>query len=146
MSRDFQKQRVYDWENRIVAPYQKVSYAFSDLPRVVAGVWMASGLMYPPKVSAMPKQARRIFATGCRTELRFPEDRPSPDRIVLHEIAHALGGTFDGDNDAHGPDYVWLYMELLERHLSVPMPLLMFTAQRDGVKFNIGAKPRFVEA
>ena len=51
----------------------------------------------------------------------------------------------DGDSDAHGPDYVGLYVGLLDRRLRIPMPLLMFTAGQHDVAFNLAAKARFKE-
>jgi hypothetical protein len=143
--RDFQKSRVYAWENNIVAPGVKRNVPYAEIKHVVNAVWLTAGLLYPPAVSPMPKQARKVYATGCRTELRFPEDRATPDWIILHEIGHALAGTFDGENDAHGPDYLFLYMQLVERHLRLPMPMLMFTATKAGLTFNVAAKPMFLD-
>ncbi len=112
---------------------------------LVDGVWLAEQLLYPPRVEPLARQARRTWATGSRMTIRLPQDRPTPTYVILHEVAHALSSTVDGDTDAHGPDYVGLYMGLLERRLRIPLPLLMFTADRHGVAFNLAAKPRFVE-
>src|SRR3954465_9516479 len=112
---------------------------------LVDACWLAEQLLYPPRVAPMPRQARRTWATGSRTPIRLPPDRPTPPYVILHEIAHALSSTVDGDSDAHGPDYVGLYMGLLDRRLRIPLPLLMFTAAHNSVGFNLAAKPRFQE-
>jgi hypothetical protein len=112
---------------------------------LVDGVWLAEQLLYPPRVEPLPRQARRTWATGSRTTIRLPQDRPTPTYVILHEVAHALSSTVDGDSDAHGPDYVGLYMGLLDRRLRIPMPLLLFTAAQHGLAFNLAAKPRFME-
>ncbi len=56
-----------------------------------------------------------------------------------------LSSTFDGYTDEHGPDFVGLYIGLLERWLNIPTPLLMFTATKHHVAFNLAAKPRCKE-
>ncbi len=143
--RDLQRSRVYAWEDAVVAPRDRSAISFEKAQMLVTGVWLAEQLLYPPRVEPMPRQARRTWATGSRTTIRLPQDRPTPTYVILHEIAHALNSTIDGDTDAHGPDFFGLYMGLLDRRLRIPMPLLMFTAQQHGVTFNLAAKPRFME-
>ncbi len=144
--RDLQRSRVYAWEDAVVAPRDRSAIPFEQAQMLVTGVWLAEQLLYPPRVEPMPHQARRTWATGSRTMIRLPQDRPTPTYVILHEVAHALSSTVDGDTDAHGPDFVGLYMGLLDRRLKIPTPLLMFTANQHGVTFNLAAKPRFMEA
>jgi hypothetical protein len=143
--RDPQRSRVYAWEEAVVAPRDPSAIPYKQAQRLVDGVWLAEQLLYPPRVAPMPRQARRTWATGSRTTIRLPQDRSTPMYVILHEIAHALSSTVDGDSDAHGPDYVGLYMGLLDRRLRIPVPLLMFTAAQHSVAFNLAAKPRFQE-
>ncbi len=143
--RDLQRSRVYAWEDAVVAPRDRSAIPFEQAQMLVTGVWLAEQLLYPPKVEPMPHQARRTWATGSRTTIRLPQDRPTPIYVILHEVAHALSSTVDGDTDAHGPDFVGLYMGLLDRRLRIPTPLLMFTAQQHGLTFNLAAKPRFMK-
>ena len=143
--RDLQRSRVYAWEDAVVAPWGASAVAYEKAQMLVDGVWLGEQLLYPPKVQPMPRQARRTWATGSRTTIRLPQDRPTPIHVILHEVAHALSSTFDGDTDAHGPDFVGLYMGLLDRWLGIPTPLLMFTAGQHGVTFNLAAKARFIE-
>jgi hypothetical protein len=98
-----------------------------------------------------------VIEAAQRREARSARTRTPPTRILdgvvmgaarvirraCDEVAHALSSTVDGDSEAHGPDYVGLYMGLLDRRLRIPMPLLMFTATQHGLAFNLAAKPRF---
>jgi hypothetical protein len=143
--RDPQRSRVYAWEEAVVAPRDPSAIPYERAQMLVDGVWLAEQLLYPPRVAPMPRQARRTWATGSRTTIRLPQDRPTPTYVILHEVAHALSSTVDGDSDAHGPDYVGLYMGLLDRRLRIPLPLLMFTAAQHGLAFNLAVEPRFQE-
>jgi hypothetical protein len=144
--RDLQRSRVYAWEEAVASPRDRSAIPFERAQMLVDGVWLAEQLLYPPRVEPMPRQARRTWATGCRTTIRLPQDRPTPTYVILHEVAHALSSTVDGDADAHDPDFVGLYMGLLDRRLRIPTPLLMFTAKQHAVAFNLAAKPRFIRA
>jgi hypothetical protein len=145
ISRDLQKSKVYAWENEIVRPRDPSQIPFTRAPALVMGVWLAAGLLYPPPVEALNPRNKKAWATGSRLAIRLRADKPTPTWVILHEIAHAMTSTHDGDGDRHGPDFVGVYMQLLERHLCIPIPLLMFTAHKAGVKFNIAAKPRFID-
>jgi hypothetical protein len=143
--KDPQRSRVYAWEEAVVAPRDPSAILYEQAQMLVDGVWLAERLLYPPQVAPLPRQARRTWATGSRTTIRLSQDQPTPTYVILHEVAHALSSTVDGDSEAHGPDYVGLYMGLLDRRLRIPMPLLMFTAAQHGLAFNLAAKPRFQE-
>ena len=140
--RDLQRSRVYAWEDAVVAPRGSSAVPYEKAQLLVDGVWLGEQLLYPPKIEPMPRQARRTWATGSRTTIRLPKDRSTPTYVILHEVAHALSSTVDGDTDAHGPNFVGLYMGLLDRWLGVPTPLLMFTARQHGVDFNLAAQLR----
>ena len=47
-------------------------------------------------------------------------------------MAHAL--TF---GDGHGPNFVGVYINLVNKHLNVPLPLLHYTAREAGVRFEV---------
>src|SRR3954462_8495691 len=143
--RDPQRSRVYAREEAVVAPRDPSAIPYERAQMPVDGVWVAEQLLYPPRVAPMPRPARPPWATGSRTTTRLPQHRPTPTYVILHEITHALSSTVDGDSDAHGPDYVGLYMGLLDRRLRIPMPLLLFTAAQHGLAVNLAAKPRFQE-
>jgi hypothetical protein len=139
MTRDSQKQKVYDWERNVIAPLGKRSVPFDQAQAFVDGVWLAHGWLYPPQVSAMPKQATRTLATGWRSEIRLPAY--TPDWVILHELAHALTSNENGHNDGHGADFVGVYIKLLERVLNIPTLMTMFTLKQANVKFNLAVLP-----
>ena len=140
MTRDSQKSKVYAWENSVIAPLSKGAVPFERAQAFVDGVWLTHGWLYPPECTLMPKQTKRIWATGSRTQLRL---RPStPDWVILHELAHTL--TFDAvthHNDGHGADFVGVYIKLLERVLNIPTLMTLYTLKRDGIKVNLAAVP-----
>lgn len=140
--RDHQRSKVYAWERAIIAPRDTTPVVpFERAQLLIDGVWLMEGLFYPPRVVPLNPQATTKWATGCRLEISLRQHEPTPTWVILHEIAHALV-----QDDAHGPDYVGLYMGLLDRHLKIPQPMLMWTAAQAGVQFNLGVKPRLVEA
>ena len=139
MKRDSQKSKVYRWENSVVAPFSKGAIPFEKAQAFVDGVWLAHGWLYPPQVELMPKQAKRVFATGSRARLRLRES--TPDWIILHEIAHTLTSNEDGRSDGHGADYVGVYIKLLDKVLNVPTLMCLYTLKQAGVKVNLAAIP-----
>lgn len=71
-----------------------------------------------------------MLGTGHRLRLRFLAHKPTPTWVILHEMAHALTC-----GDGHGPNFVGVYMQLVERWLNIPQALLHYTAREAGVKF-----------
>lgn len=140
MKRDYQRSRVYSWDWNHVSKLDKSQLSFDQAKMMVTAIWMSEGLINPPDVLEMPKQERKAFAKANRNSVFFPTDKTIPTWIVLHELAHSLTNTVDGNGDRHGADFVGVYMKLLVKYLKMPLPLLMFTAQKEKVDFNIGAK------
>lgn len=126
--RDFQKARVYRWEDTHIAPRDQSQVPFEHIQAIVNHCWP---VQHPPRVLALPKQAR-VLGTGHRLGLRFPSNTTTPTWVILHELAHAL--TY---GDGHGPNYVGVYMQLVEKYLNVPLPFLHYTAKMGRVKFSL---------
>ncbi len=135
--RDSQKQRVYDWENNLP---QGEHVAFADIPAYVNRVWKEEGLNWPPLVETLAPQDKKHDGTANRGVLSFRKNGVK-ELTVLHEIAHAMTMTIDDCSDSHGPAYVGVYMKLLANHLCIPLPLLLYTATKWGVKFDITTMP-----
>src|SRR5919205_91540 len=89
--KDPQRSRVYAWEEAIVAPRDPSAVPYAQAQMLVDGVWLAEQLLYPPRVAPLPRQARRTWATGSRTTIRLPQDRPPPTYVILHQVAHPIG-------------------------------------------------------
>lgn len=135
--RDFQRSRMYKWENENVP--QGAWIDFNDIEAYVKQVWAAEGLLYPPLVQII--RARGATAgDATRNTLRFPEEGAS-EAVILHEIAHAMTSNVHEESDAHGPTFTGVFIDLVAKHMNVSKIMLWHTAQKAGVKFDMFAKP-----
>lgn len=135
-NRDYQKSKVYAWEQAVVSPRAPTHVSFTNAQTFVNGIWLAEGLLYPPKVDLIPKQTRRHVADANRSIIRIPE-RGVPAWVLVHEIAHSMTSLSEGYSAKHGEDYLGTYMRLLDRYLKIPLPLLLYTAREAGLKYNL---------
>ncbi|MBR0652668.1 hypothetical protein GXW78_23625 [Roseomonas terrae] len=134
--------RVYAWENRVVAPRDRSIVPFGQMQALVDHVWAAEGLAWPPRMRPR-KASRGVLATGSRLAIEAPESLPS--WVLLHEIAHAMTSTADGDGAGHGPDFVGVYVRLLVQHCRLDEELLSETLAADGIAWNRHARVAFVD-
>ena len=143
--RDYQKSKVYRWEEKIVGPRDTKTISLDVAKVVVNYVWEKAGLKYPPIVEQLPAQTTRI--AGCANRAKIQLLPKIHTWIVLHEIAHSMNSSNLNDEfgDRHGPNFVGIYMKLLAEHNIAPLPLLMFTAKEASVDFDLSAKPLFLE-
>jgi len=141
---DVQKTRVYAWEDEAVASIDRSIVPFSAAQGMVDAIWSELRLHYPPKVVRLPRQSRRLKADGSRLQLRLPETIPS--WLLLHELAHALSSAQDGLSDGHGPDFMGLYVQLLDRYLRLPAAGLVRSATKAGIAIHPDARPMFLDA
>jgi hypothetical protein len=140
--RDFQRQAVYNWEKKYIGPKCNRVLPFAEVQTFVDGIWLFERLLYPPKVRLMPKNATTIYARGCREYIEVQEKTPA--WIIVHELAHTMTMDIDKNGDKHGPDFVGMYIKMLENYCDVPLPYSMYTLSLAKVKYNIGAQPKFV--
>ena len=131
-------ERFYAWENRVVAPLDRSVVAFERMQAIVDHVWTAEGLRWPPRVRPR-KATRATLATGSRLAIEAPDSLPS--WILLHEVAHAMTSTAEGDGAAHGPDFVGVYVGLLVRHCRLDPEMLAASLAADGIRWNPQARP-----
>jgi hypothetical protein len=144
MTRDHQRGRVYAWEDRVVAPRDPGRVPFAAAQGMVDAIWAEQGLRHPPKVEALPPQARRCLADATRLAIRLPKAFPS--WLLLHEIAHAMSATHDGDSDGHGAIFMGLYAQLLQRYLRLPEAELFPSLAAAGIAVDPAARPVFLDA
>jgi hypothetical protein len=141
MSRhDRHARRLYAWEDAVVAPRDRSLVPFARLQALVDHVWAAEGLRWPPRVRPLPKQARRTVARASRTAIEAPAELPS--WVLLHEVAHALTAEVDGTHAGHGPDFVGVYLRLLERHARMDRAVLEATLAEAAIPFTPDVRPR----
>ena len=141
--RDRQRTKVYAWEEQFVAPRDPSSIAFEQAQGMVDTIWAEMGLRFPPKVEPLPRQARSTVADANRLTIRLAD--VSPSWWLLHELAHAMTSTFDGQSDGHGPKFMGLYAQLLTRYLRVPTDALLKSLLKAGVAIDTQAAPVFVD-
>jgi hypothetical protein len=140
--RDHQRSKVYAWEERFVAPRDPSAIAFAEAQGMVDAVWAEMGLRFPPKVERLPRQARATVADATRLSIRLADT--SPSWWLLHELAHAMSTTHDGQSDGHGAVFMGLYARLLVRYLRVPINALITSLKADGIAADMHAEPIFV--
>jgi len=141
--RDHQRNRVYVWEERFVAPCDSTSIEFTKAQGVVDAIWAEMGLRFPPKVERLPRQARSTVADATRLLIRLP--KTSPSWCLLHELAHAMTSTHDGHADGHGPVFMGLYVQLLIRYLRLPRDALLQSLAAERIGVEVLATPVFVD-
>jgi hypothetical protein len=143
MKRDRQRARVYAWEDAHVAPHGRDLLPFAAAGPMVEAIWAEMGLRYPPAVEPLPPQSRRVQADANRLRLRLPPRWPS--WLLLHELAHAMTSTHDGASDGHGPRFMGLYLQLLERYLRLPAAALAPSLAEAGIAWDPAAQPVFLD-
>lgn len=144
MPRDAQRGRLYRWEDAVIAPSAAGgAVRFADAQQIVDGIWADQGLAFPPKVEPLPRQARRLQADASRLVIRLGPT--SPCWQVLHEIAHAMTSTVDGDSVGHGPAFVGIYVRLLARYLRMPAQDLLVSLRSAGIAVDTQAVPTFLD-
>lgn len=143
MGVDPQQTSAYKWEREVLASYTR-RVTIDQARTLVAAVWMAEGLRFPPAVESMPKQVTTALGDATRTKIRLVGS--VPEWVVLHEVAHSMQARADvNETDYHGKLWLGTYMRLLEKFMGVPMPLMMYTATRAGLEYDIAARPMFME-
>jgi hypothetical protein len=145
MKRDFQRQKVYDWEAKYIEPQDKSKVDFESAQKIVDYVWAQEGLSYSPKVVELPKQTKRACAKANRTRVLLPREGTVSTATLLHELAHSMTMTHDDEGDRHGEKFAGIYMQLLDRYLKIPLVVSMHTAAKMKVKYDTTAKPVFLD-
>src|SRR3954470_21296662 len=140
---DRQRTKVFTWEERFIAPRDPSSIAFAQAQGMVDAIWAEVGLHYPPKVETLPRQSRSTVADANRLTIRLAD--VSPSWWLLHELAHAMTTTYDGQSDGHGPKFMGLYAQLLTRCLRVPTDALLTSLHAVGIAIDMQAVPVFVD-
>lgn len=143
-ARDAQRGRVYAWEDRAIAPRDSSTAPFAAAQGMIDAIWAEQGLRYPPRAETLPPQARRSLGDATRLCIRLPQVFPS--WVLLHELAHAMSSTHDGDGDGHGAVFMGLYVKLLAQYLRLPETELLASLRAAGIAVDPEAKPLFLDA
>lgn len=135
--------RFYAWEDAVLMPRDSSRVPFAQLQALVDHVWVQEGLTWPPLVKPLPKQARRTQARATRTVIEAPAELPS--LVLLHELAHAMTSTAEGASAGHGPAFVGMYLQLLERYARLPRAELEASLDAVGIPYAKDVKPVFLD-
>lgn len=129
--RDFQRSRLYRWESANVLPRDRRTLSLDACRDLAREVFAARLAEPPPRIE--DGRGRR-HAAGSRQVIKLPRwARTRP--IVLHECAHGLS------TDAHGPDFVRVYLELLAAFLGWDRTELEHSALLSGLKISAPGRP-----
>jgi hypothetical protein len=131
--KDYQRQRVYKWEDEHVRPNCPAIVPFCNGQQYVNGVWLTHGWTRPPQVVPLSKRCRTVVAKASHGEVWLPERVAA--WVILHELAHSL------TDDRHGPNFVGMYIGLLERIEKLSCLITMHTLKQARIDFNLGAQP-----
>ena len=136
MSRDYQRARVYAWEDRHIHPRDHSVIPFEQAQSVLDYVWAEAGRTHPPRVVAILKTATRSVATANRLHIRLPR-HGIKTTVLLHEIAHSMTGDID-KSGGHGAVFAGTFMRLVCRHIpTFQLAELMRSAELEGVEFSL---------
>jgi hypothetical protein len=136
--------RLYAWEDAVVAPQDRSQVPFAQLQALVDHVWAGEGLRFPPRIRPLPAQARRrTVARATRLAIEAPPELPS--WVLLHELAHALTSTAEGDNAGHGPAFVGMYLHLLVRYARMDRRALEASLAEARIAFDPAPRPAFLD-
>ena len=132
--RDYQKSKVYKWEQKIIAPFDNALMTMNEIRDFVDFVWANEGLQHPPKITA--GQKNKSGADGWRLEIRLPPHMRYR-WIVIHELVHSFLEDGTGTGDGHGPMFVTKYINLLDKYMCIPKMMLWYTLKEAKVDYNI---------
>jgi hypothetical protein len=92
-----------------------------------------------PVVEPLAPQARVTIASANRLSIFSAEQTPS--WCILHEIAHAMTSTADGNFDGNGANFIRIYLRLIVRYLRRSPDELQQTIQDNGLNFRSTRNP-----
>jgi hypothetical protein len=145
--RDSQKSKVYSWENQHVIGRAEAYIPYDRCQDMVNYIWAQMGWQHPPRVRPMPRQERKACAKANRLNVYIPEDYGAKTTVIIHELAHSATGDIEGSTECHGPEFVGVYMKILDKLVpGLNLPVLMYTAKEAKVKFDITHVPNILDA
>lgn len=135
--RDCQRSRVYAWEQEAVAPHDRTEIERAAAQAMVDAIWAELGRHYPPKVRPLPAQAKRLIGRADRLSIELAPRLPA--WCLLHELAHVMTSSLEGESDGHGADFMAAYIGLLARYMRLDPAQLTETACRAGLAVSPAA-------
>ena len=148
ITRDFQRSKVYKWERSVCPLYDKSQVPFENIQAIVDYVWKSEGLEHPPVVKALDPR-KSCLGNGWRSDVGFHPNCLVSTCVILHELAHSLssipGMDMSDETNGHCEDFMGCFIKLLDKYAGIPLPVLLYTANKQGVKYNLNVKPWFID-
>lgn len=143
MCRDYQKQRLYDWQHKHIPDGGIVK--IENAQAIVNHIWAEEGLKFPPQVDLI--DCRTTKWAGKANRLKIYLQPQVTLRTVLHEMAHSMTADINDMRGTmqHGPWFVGVYAKLIAKYLNVSMPLMLYTLNKERVDIDINAYPIFLD-
>lgn len=138
---DYQRQRVYNWQDRYLNDRSVVP--IDQAQNLVNYLWAEFGLKYPPLVEPIHVNTKRWAGTANRNVICLQPTVAT--RTIVHEVAHSMTMTLDGDSCGHGPFFMGVYAKLLDHTRIMSIPEALYTCKLAGVDINIMAQPVFLD-
>lgn len=136
--RDYQRQRVYDWESAIFSKLESTKLSLDRIRHICNKVSRHYHIR-TPIVGDGRARSSAAWVSYINT-VAFPR-WSRKEWIVLHEMSHCVHWNFCRDfkskvHSSHGPMFVAIYMFLLNRYFDVPITVLTSSAIDAGVDYG----------
>ena len=113
-ARDFQRKRVYDWEELVLRPTEE-DLSFEQCVDLINMVWVAEGQGRWCIPTVTDGRGRRTGQFNYHTNtIKLPRYARRP-YYVLHEVAHAMTPATPW-RAWHGPEWCRTYLRLLQTY------------------------------
>jgi hypothetical protein len=86
---------------------------------------------------------RTTIADATRLLIRLAD--PTSSWCLLHELAHAMSCTHEGESDGHGRRFMGLYAQLLIRYLRIPADALCKSLHDADIDVDMDTRPVFLD-
>lgn len=137
---DFQKSRVYQWESRVANKF--LTETLTPEQCVIYMHEVYNGIGYKGKRHTLTVLARRTTTSVCKwNSIELAEEIHTNRGSIIHEVAHHITDVVFGDRisgkklEHHGPEYVGVYMYMLNRLADIPIDILTNSAINMNVTF-----------
>lgn len=136
MPRDFQRQRVYNWEKAQKLFGTDKHMEFTDCRRLALTLWAKYiPTANPPTIVQKDWRSRSCFRynnSGSINEIILSRHGQRAEQ-TLHELAHAIVWNLSKDEHSfHGPEFMAVYITLLT-HVGYDKDTLIKSARAAGV-------------
>ena len=149
--RDFQKQKVYDWEDRhfsrsnLIKRYRPAEMSHEDCTALVEDISRCYGLNAP--VMYYPDEYQPVKVAGRYRSFPFPNitlyKEARQRYIILHEVSHYIQRALGTDDVGHGPQFFSIMAYLISEYMSIPLYEIFHKAEKAGIMFEKHNFPKF---